>query len=64
MGNAQPYSGTDGQRVCMRPHHKYAQDHGVPFSLSPAKSDIVAYLVEYCIHDALQHHKMFACDAH
>ena len=28
MGDAQPHSGTDGQRLCLRPHYQHDQNHG------------------------------------
>lgn len=32
MGDAQPHSGVDGQRVCMRPYHQHDQDHGTAWT--------------------------------
>lgn len=43
MGDAQPYSGTNGQRIRMRPHHQYDQDHGLA-SIPAAGSDCISIL--------------------
>lgn len=54
MGDAQSYSGTDGQRVCMRSHHQHGQDHSMPFP-SSAASYAATPLTTYCVLSAWQH---------